>query len=411
METISVEYLEQNLDYISERVILGEDFLISNAEGKIIAQYLSEMKEKQIEKAPNLFNYATNELSQDAVICYLAQWADEKNKKFDEERYNLGQSFLQSMLLKSNKHIEILNVEVFKQVEGIDALIKINGGDNWILIEDKTHTSNHGNQLERYLKILADKKINVSDKEKITVDNIVPIYFKTGDQDQFTNESFKLYNRKDLLAVLNPYITSETINKDEIIQQFYNFWHNFDQKRSLYKYKLVANWTYEDFVGFYQYLFENTSNPLNFYKGWNKVNNKSDGFLSFFWGFKEKHTFEKGFLFEPYLQVEYSLLENKIVNPTLNFRIKLSKEETRKSESRNYWTSCLIKSSLINEKPRRYGSGKTMSCGKVVYLICKQNGLIDLDETVLNLNQITERFIHLISQESVLILPKILKQI
>jgi len=33
---------------------------------------------------PNLFNYATSELSQDAMICYMLEWAKEDYKKIDE---------------------------------------------------------------------------------------------------------------------------------------------------------------------------------------------------------------------------------------------------------------------------------------------------------------------------------------
>ena len=33
---------------------------------------------------PNLFNYATSELSQDAIICYILEWAKIESKEINE---------------------------------------------------------------------------------------------------------------------------------------------------------------------------------------------------------------------------------------------------------------------------------------------------------------------------------------
>ena len=34
---------------------------------------------------PNIFTYVTSELSQDAIICYLLEWAKIENKKSNEK--------------------------------------------------------------------------------------------------------------------------------------------------------------------------------------------------------------------------------------------------------------------------------------------------------------------------------------
>ena len=43
---------------------------------------------------PNIFDFATSELSQDALFCWLIQWADTKYKVVDKQLHKIGQDFL-----------------------------------------------------------------------------------------------------------------------------------------------------------------------------------------------------------------------------------------------------------------------------------------------------------------------------
>ena len=50
---------------------------------------------------PNLFDYATKELSQDAVICWLIAWAQtEPTDERDRMLRDLGRSFVDALLAK-----------------------------------------------------------------------------------------------------------------------------------------------------------------------------------------------------------------------------------------------------------------------------------------------------------------------
>jgi len=40
-----------------------------------ILVYLNQIIIGEYMKKPNIFNYATSELSQDAIICYILEWA------------------------------------------------------------------------------------------------------------------------------------------------------------------------------------------------------------------------------------------------------------------------------------------------------------------------------------------------
>ncbi len=125
-------------------------------------------------QSPNIFKYATSELSQDAVICYFAKWAD---SEFSGPMHDFGIAFVNALLEKKGfLNTKIQQVEVFKQVDKIDVLLEVNDNEFAVIIEDKTVTHNHSNQLRNHYKYVTHNKKN----KKYT--NIVPIYFKTYDQ-------------------------------------------------------------------------------------------------------------------------------------------------------------------------------------------------------------------------------------
>ncbi|ASL63665.1 hypothetical protein IG5_00195 [Bacillus toyonensis] len=47
-----------------------------------------------MEKRPNLFSCGTSELSQDAFICWLVEWANSKYKETDECLHEAGIGFI-----------------------------------------------------------------------------------------------------------------------------------------------------------------------------------------------------------------------------------------------------------------------------------------------------------------------------
>src|SRR5207253_325783 len=123
---------------------------------------------------PNIFEFATSELSQDAFICWLASWADPAFRPQDEALHTTATAFLDRLLEVggSPKPAEYRSVEVHRQVDDIDVLFRVNG-DTAIIIEDKTNTKDHSGQLVRYKSVVGDKYPG---------DQIAGVYLKTGDQ-------------------------------------------------------------------------------------------------------------------------------------------------------------------------------------------------------------------------------------
>ena len=96
---------------------------------------------------PNLFDYATSELSQDAFLCWLFSWADNKYKDKYADLNNCAKDVIK--LFSNNEIDNIESIEVHKQENNIDAFIIVNN-QYLLIVEDKTDTGEHGNQLNRY---------------------------------------------------------------------------------------------------------------------------------------------------------------------------------------------------------------------------------------------------------------------
>ncbi|MEZ4226814.1 MAG: hypothetical protein R3B13_38085 [Polyangiaceae bacterium] len=120
----------------------------------------------------SLFSFATSELSQDAFLCWLAAVSADK----DPRLARAGKRFL-AWLCAAGGHGEVDPAVVQlvgppqRQVEHIDVLLQARFADGpaTFLIEDKTGTSQHSGQLERYLHLAKER-----------YPRVMPIYFKTG---------------------------------------------------------------------------------------------------------------------------------------------------------------------------------------------------------------------------------------
>ena len=132
---------------------------------------------------PNIFNYATKELSQDAMICWFLECLNSE----DEEYRKLGLNFVRFIF--ENEKIE--NAELFDetfpktQYKKIDvyAEIVINGTVHPVIFEDKTNTYLHNDQLYKYIeKIDSETKSKAGKKRfnKVELGDILYVYFKTG---------------------------------------------------------------------------------------------------------------------------------------------------------------------------------------------------------------------------------------
>lgn len=123
---------------------------------------------------PNIFQYATKELSQDAVICWLVSCAKEAKGDLRE----CGLSFVQALMLSGGARVmdarsgnethhagagQVTRIleQPTRQYGGIDIYFRaeVDGRVVSFVIEDKTDTEMHGGQLERYRGLVGGDEI------------------------------------------------------------------------------------------------------------------------------------------------------------------------------------------------------------------------------------------------------------
>ncbi len=313
---------------------------------------------------PNLFHYATSELSQDAFICWILSWAAPNCKSIDEVLHTISINILRAFFEKCNKTFPYMieKIEIRKQYEGIDVLVIINDTIS-IPIEDKIHIREHSEQLKRYLISLHD--VGFSDE------NIVPIYLQTGEQGDYSEvkkAGFYPFLRSEFLSKIR-----EGINlKNEILTDFINHLEGIENKVTSFRLSKLEDWEWYSWQGFYNYLQDELAEGQ-----WGYVANPRGGFLGFWW-----HWFHDNEC-EQYLQLE----QNKLC-------FKISVDNPEKRDNLKWKWHQLILEAGGNSKIKiikpvlRNGQCMTVAAMEGDYRQIDDQGKIDLEKTMFILHEV-----------------------
>ena len=309
---------------------------------------------------PNLFHYGYKELSQDAMICWTLAWADKECAGVNSKLHEVGKKFAGALFSKHDNTVseEIYKVKVEQQASGIDVLVTVNE-KFVILIEDKTDSSRHGNQLVRYHnEILGSKEV------KASKDKFYPIFLKTGNMSKAEKETienrltvgrneepldppYRVFNRADFIEAL-----SEAEGVSEILDDFVCYLKELEDDFNSWSPRHKAckhpeHWTMGSWQGFYRSLEDEFD-----VDGWGYVPNQTGGFLGLWWSFNSFD--EWGSV---YLQIEEKHVAFKI-------EVRDVSSDSRR-ERRNYWHHKVMESGKKNGirivKPERFGNGRTMT--------------------------------------------------
>lgn len=370
-------------------------------------------------KKPNIFDFATNELSQDAFLCYLLSYSKKKYKDFYPAEYKFARKVLNEILIECFKGEEIPKVktlEIKKQYYNIDVLLIINENIEkkegiYIIIEDKTYTTEHSEQMDRYSKKLKEIK-------KISEEQIKTLYFKTGDEShkQLENSEFKknnimrdrilkfYYGEKDnLLYEGSNLIIQEYFEKLKEMDDDIEDYKNVDLKKETF--------TWNQMLGFYKALddiFYNYHGKKWFYNSekdlesdYGYVSNPNGGFLCY--------NFAPGLDFGKtayYLQIEHINVKQeengsrntkwskeKVPYNTMTLVIKVYSED--RDINLLYKGLEMLKSKKELEekfengiflKPNRYTKGTFMTMLLINdYIELNENNTINVDKTAKNI--------------------------
>lgn len=166
----------------------------------------------------SLFSFATSELSQDAFICWCLNWFNDDSKPALQEMAkkiitrltNIEKIFSVEILRQFSRKVKVDNESVHVK---IDVLVIVNN-DIAVIIEDKTYSNEHDQQIARYKKglqeIYKDKPLS----------KIITVYWKTG-----------FYNDWDNVTVADVKITGEAVksliaayvNESEILKDYFDY--------------------------------------------------------------------------------------------------------------------------------------------------------------------------------------------
>ena len=185
-------------------------------------------------QGPNLFDYATSELSQDAVICWLVACAAEATGDLQE----YGRAFVRA-LFRAGVSDGIEGVPVLgangkptapydgpcdvsdvssptPQYCRIDVYFqaKVDGKKVSFIIEDKKDSRDHSNQLARYIEA-----VSTDDEEE---DLIKPVYFKTGyvfsdEREVVECAKYSVFEAEDMASFLG---SQDVTRENEILRQY-----------------------------------------------------------------------------------------------------------------------------------------------------------------------------------------------
>lgn len=327
---------------------------------------------------PNLFHYGRKELSQDAMICWLLDWANKHFAEADPHLHDCGQKFAQALFSKHDKPgpERIETVVLGMQVKSIDVLAWIN--DKYaILIEDKTDAGVHGDQLKKYHRLVLDGELSIHEDEVEIApcrDNFFPLFLKTGNMSRREkidveaielDPPYRVFERRDFLdALKNCKRTASPILAD-----FLAYLEKREESFMSYKNTTLDQWWWNSWEGFYRRLEEALDSED---VGWGYVPNRGGGFLGLWWYFTDGGGGD-----EVYLQAEQD---------KLCFKISVQDRERRR-ERREHWYEKIMEAAksigMPVEKPHRFGTGQTMTVAVLNdWRRADERGLLDVDATV-----------------------------
>ena len=240
----------------------------------------------------NLFHYATSELSQDAFICWLLAHGMEAHQAEDPLLYACALDFIRRVPgLENAQQID----EIKQQYLNIDVLVIV--GDMDVIIEDKTYTNLHDNQIDVYTNSLVKKGIPQS--------RIRTVFYKIVEQPKRERVD-REYTRSDILDILRKYKAC----KNDIFQDYLAHLEQIEARTEGFKRLPINAWGYDGTRGFFVSL-QNRPSEYNV-ESWGYVSNASGGFMGMWFHIFDAETVLKAMGINEHVEDLYLQFENNV---------------------------------------------------------------------------------------------------
>ena len=343
---------------------------------------------------PNLFDFATKELSLDAVVAWLINWADDcySGENDSEGLHELGRTFVGALLKKHGARLpDRIDTTVLMQDQRIDVLARL-GTEHVLVIEDKTEGDWDGEQLHRYYRQVV---VGQTELGPVAEECVYPIFLKTGNQSRETDRCieadaeglhrpFMVFGRRDLLDVLRSYDGAHSTVAD--FHAYHDEWERDTSSFTQWHERRRAKWSRNSWRGFFRFLDEHLRSDGG-WSDWGHVSNQRGGFTGFWWQFVELDTGG-----EIYLQLE--VVENNPEQQKLCFKVG-SVEKARQYDEKWNWHRRIVDAGggkVVKPDVMRIGDTMTVGHWKGGWLEFT-DGVIDLDRTLKNLGE-AESILH-----------------
>lgn len=310
---------------------------------------------------PNLFQFATSELSQDAILCWLAAWADPSSAVHDQALHRLGQAFLKTVFEKHGREVPDIRtpIKITRQHRGIDVLLVINDSIA-ICIEDKVGTTEHSDQLRRYFAGLKE--------DGFSENQIFPVYVQTGEQGSYRGvkaAGYGVMRRGELITLLQGYLDQGGL--DSVANDFHDYLADIDRRVEAFRTRPFLEWEWYAWQGFYSEIQRQLGDGE-----WGYVANPAGGFFGYWWHWQSDAESDQ------YLQIEQG---------SLCFKISVD-DATKRSDLRSKWLPRVLEAGRNGNfpmvRPRRLGVGQTMTVAlrDGEFRVLNSQGCLDVDATV-----------------------------
>lgn len=205
---------------------------------------------------------------QDAFICWLLEFAHKDHLDEDIVLTNCAKELL-SKIVEGEEDLIVTNI--LSQYKSIDVLVQVNDKYN-IIIEDKTFTGQHNDQINTYKDKLKDEGRK----------NIICVYYKIVEQPYVEKTAVNI-NRIDLMKIFSKYIHK---TQNNIFNDYYDYLIEIDQDVNGYLNEPIEVWRKDynhAYKGFFTHIVKYGIVKTDRNYDWGYVPNKSNGFWGFWW--------------------------------------------------------------------------------------------------------------------------------
>jgi hypothetical protein len=219
----------------------------------------------------NLFYYATSELSQDAFLAWLSSFAMagcQKNAVLTACAKQFLRQFVPALASLSDEEI-YLSKEPERQYKHVDILLTIN--DRYkIIIEDKTYTNEHDDQLQRYIETI---------KVDFPAYEVFGIYYKSSFQSNVSaikEAGYAICSWKEAYELFSKYVKEAD---NHIFKDYVDLLKDFYDQATQYEKESVEAWNWVMQCAFFADC-QSRLNAVGINASYGYVHNQQGGFYA-----------------------------------------------------------------------------------------------------------------------------------